>query len=166
MIAASGERVLLIDGDMRRGNLCGVLSLAREPGLSELLGDAEADAVIHRDALPGLDVITGGAMPDRPSELLMNEHLVDVFERLRERYDYVIVDSPPVLAVTDPGLIGRHVDASLLVVRHGCHTAAELGEAMRQLASAGVPVHGAVLTDTPASGASYGAYSQYTSRGD
>ncbi|MFM0052670.1 polysaccharide biosynthesis tyrosine autokinase [Caballeronia grimmiae] len=165
VIAAGGARVLLIDGDMRRGNLSGVLGLTREPGFSNLLRDAEPDAVINRNVLPGLDVITGGGMPDRPSELLMNERLASVLKRLRERYDYVIIDSPPVLAVTDAGLIGRHVDASLLVVRHGRHTAAELAETTRQLANAGVPMCGALLTDTPASGTAYGAYSQYASTG-
>ena len=165
VIAAGGARVLLIDGDMRRGNLSGVLGLKREPGFSNLLRDAEADAVINRNVLPGLDVITGGGMPDRPSELLMNERLASVLKHLRERYDYVVIDSPPVLAVTDAGLIGRHVDASLLVVRHGRHTAAELRETARQLANAGVPLHGALLTDTPASATAYGAYSQYAGTG-
>jgi tyrosine-protein kinase Etk/Wzc len=164
VLAAGGERVLLIDGDMRRGDLDGMLGLSRQPGLSELLNGADLDSAIKRDILPGLDVITGGAMPNRPSELLMSDHLSDALTELRKRYDYVIIDSPPVLAVTDPGLIGRQVDATLLVVRHGCHTGAELSETMRQLASAGVPLDGALLTDTPARGISYGAFSTYHGR--
>ncbi|SAK86268.1 exopolysaccharide transport protein family protein [Caballeronia temeraria] len=164
VLAEGGDKVLLIDGDMRRGNLHGLLGLSRKPGLSELLNGAEPDLVIKRDVLPGLDVVTGGSIPSHPSELLMGSRLADVLARLRQRYDYVIVDSPPVLAVTDPGLIGRHVDATLLVARHGRHTAAELSETMRQLASAGVPLDGALLTDTPASGMSYGAFSKYHDR--
>jgi tyrosine-protein kinase Etk/Wzc len=164
VLAAGGERVLLIDGDMRRGDLNGLLGLSRQPGLSELLNGAGLDSAINRDVLPGLDVITGGAIPNRPSELLMSNRLSDLLAELRTRYDYVIIDSPPVLAVTDPGLIGRHVDATLLVVRHGCHTTAELSETSRQLASAGVPLDGALLTDTPARATSYGAFSTYHGR--
>lgn len=164
VLAAGGERVLLIDGDMRRGNLYGLLALPRGPGLSELIGGAELDAVIRRAVLPNLDVVTGGALPAHPSELLMSERLANALDALRERYDYVIVDSPPVLAVTDAGLIGRHADATLLVVRHGCHTAAELSQTMRQLASAGVAMDGALLTDTPSRGTSYGAFSDYANR--
>jgi tyrosine-protein kinase Etk/Wzc len=166
VLAAGGERVLLIDGDMRRGNIRSLLGLTRRPGLSELLRDAELDAVVHHDVLPKLDVIIAGDVSAQPSELLMSQRLSDALGQLRERYDYVIIDSPPVLAVTDAGLIGRHVDATLLVVRHGYHTAAELGETMRQLASAGVPADGALLTDTPSSGTSYGAFSQYASRSE
>ncbi|MFM0324940.1 polysaccharide biosynthesis tyrosine autokinase [Caballeronia glebae] len=165
VLAAGGERVLLIDGDIRRGNLNGLLALSRKPGLSELIGGAQPDAVINRDVLPGLDVITNGGTPAQPSELLMSARFESVLDDLRQRYDYVIVDSPPVLAVTDAGLIGRHADATLLVVRHGVHTAAELSQAMRQLFSAGVSVDGALLTCTPSRGTSYGAFSQYANRG-
>ncbi|SAK50342.1 exopolysaccharide transport protein family protein [Caballeronia pedi] len=164
VLAAGGQRVLLIDGDMRRGDLNRMFALPRKPGLAELLNGTELDAVIHRDALPNLDVITGGAAPDLPAELLMRERFVRVLDELRARYDFVIIDSPPVLAVTDSGLIGRHAGATLLVARHGFHTAAELRQTSRQLASAGVQVDGVLLTDTPARGMAYGAFSQYASR--
>ncbi len=163
VLAAGGERVLLLDADMRRGDLQGVLGLARASGLAELIGGASLQSVIRRGVLPGLDVITGGGTPDLPSELLLSGRFEQLFEELRTLYDFVIIDSPPVLAVTDAGLIGRHADATLLVVRHGCHTAAELGQTMRQLTSAGVSVDGALLTDTPSRGMSYGAFSQYGS---
>jgi tyrosine-protein kinase Etk/Wzc len=166
VLAEGGEKVLLIDGDMRCGNLNGLFGLPRKPGLSELLTGSDLANVIKRDAINGLDLISGGTMPKNPSELLMGTRLPEMLELLRKHYDYIIIDSPPVLAVTDPGLIGRHVDATLLVVRHGRHTAAELGETMRQLASAGVPLDGALITDTPARGTAYGAFSAYLPSGD
>lgn len=164
VLAVGGERVLLIDGDMRRGDLNGLFGLKRNPGFSDLIGGATLDQVIHRDVLPQLDVMTGGRMTVQASELLMSARVAEVINELRNRYDYVIIDSPPVFAVTDAGLLGRHTDATLLVVRHGCHTAAELSQTLRQLAGAGVPVDGALLTDTPSSSSSYGAFSQYANR--
>ncbi|AQG99878.1 protein tyrosine kinase [Burkholderia sp. KK1] len=163
VLASGGKRVLLIDGDMRRGDLHRMFALGRNSGLAELLGGAEPDAVIHHAVLPNLDVIACGGVPDLPAELLMRERFVHVLDGLRARYDFVIIDSPPVLAVTDSGLIGRYAGSSLLVARHGFHTAAELNQTMRQLASAGVHVEGVVLTDTPARGMSYGAFSSYAS---
>ena len=72
--------------------------------------------------------------------------------------------SPPVLAVTDPVLIGKHAGATLLVMRHGRHSAAELGETTRQLNSAGVAVNGILLTDVPQRASSYGAFSEYEAK--
>ncbi|GJH21499.1 polysaccharide biosynthesis tyrosine autokinase [Caballeronia novacaledonica] len=164
VLAAGGQRVLLIDGDMRRGDLNRMFAQPGTPGLAELLNGADPDAVIRQGVLPHLDLITGGAAPDLPAELLMRERFARVLDELRARYDFVIIDSPPVLAVTDSGLIGRHAGAALLVARHGFHTAAELRQTARQLVSAGVQVDGVLLTDTPARGMAYGAFSQYASR--
>jgi tyrosine-protein kinase Etk/Wzc len=166
VLAAGGQRVLLIDGDMRCGDLDCMFALPRKSGLAEMLGGAEPDAVIHRGVLPNLDVITGGGTPDLPAELLMLERFARVLDEVRARYDFVIIDTPPVLAVTDSGLIGRHAGASLLVARHGVHTAAELRQTTSQLASAGVRLDGVLLTGTPARGMSYGAFSQYESRSE
>jgi tyrosine-protein kinase Etk/Wzc len=76
----------------------------------------------------------------------------------------VIVDSPPILAVTDPVVVGKEAGATLMVIRHGRHSAAELREATRHLASAGVSVNGVLLTDVPRRGSTYGAYSEYRTK--
>src|SRR5262249_45745673 len=110
---------------------------------------------------PNLDVMMAGAIPDRPSELLLRDRFAQVLTSLAKNYDMVIVDSPPVLAVTDPVLIGKAAGATLMVVRHGRHSAAELRETTRHLLSAGVTVNGVLLTDVPASATTYGAYSEY-----
>lgn len=166
VLAASGKRVLLVDADMRRGNVHTYFSLPSKPGLSDVIGGSVPDSAIHRQALPGLDVLMSGTVPSSPAELLMSERLGQLLAQFGKQYDVVIVDSPPVLAVTDPVLIGKHAGATLLVMRHGRHSAAELGETTRQLNSAGVEVNGILLTDVPQRASSYGAFSEYETRKD
>ena len=166
VLAASGKKILLIDADMRRGDVHTYFSIARSPGLAEVITGAAPNDVIHRQVLPNLDVMMAGAVPDRPSELLLRERVGQLLDQFGALYDTVIVDSPPVLAVTDPVLIGKHAGATLMVVRHGQHSAAELRESARQLSSGGVTVDGVLLTDVPQRGASYGAYSNYSKKTD
>lgn len=162
VLAVTGRKVLLVDADMRRGDIHSYFSIKRKPGFSEVLAGADPDDAIHREVLPNLDVLLAGAIPDRPSEMLVGDRLAKVLCEFGEAYDMVIVDTPPVLAVTDPVLIGKHVGATLMVVRHGRNSAGELKEAARQLSSGGVDLDGVLLTDVPPRGASYGAYSDYS----
>ncbi|MFP6557991.1 polysaccharide biosynthesis tyrosine autokinase [Paraburkholderia sp. B3] len=166
VLAATGKRILLIDADMRRGDVHSYFSINNKPGLSDVLTGRDPKDVIHREVLPNLDAMMAGSIPDRPAELLVRNRLGDVLKVLASVYDMVIIDSPPVLAVTDPVVIGKHAGATLMVVRHGQHSAAELRECTRQLASAGVGVDGMLLTDVPARGTSYGAYSNYSKNSD
>lgn len=164
VIATAGTRVLLIDADMRRGNVHSYFSFRNTPGLSEVLSGRPFAEVIHRHVVPNLDVMTAGAYPDRPSELLTQGRFGTMCQAVSAMYDLVIVDSPPILAVTDPVVVGKAAGATLMVVRHGRHSAAELREAARHLASAGVPLNGALLTDVPRRGSTYGAYSEYRTK--
>lgn len=166
VLAATGKRILLIDADMRRGNVHSYFSINSKPGLAEVLTGREPGTAIHRQVLPNLDVMMAGATPDRPSELLLREHFSATLKTLAASYDMVIIDSPPVLAVTDPVLIGKEAGATLMVVRYGEHSAAELRETTRHLSSAGVGVDGVLLTDVPQRGATYGAYSDYRKKPD
>jgi tyrosine-protein kinase Etk/Wzc len=166
VLAATGKRVLLIDADMRRGDVHLYFSINSKPGLADVLTGREPGAVIHRQVLPNLDVMMAGSTPDRPSELLLRERFSSTLKSLSESYDMVIIDSPPVLAVTDPMLIGKEAGATLLVVRHGNHSAAELRETARHLSSAGVSLDGVLLTDVPQRGVAYGAYSDYRKKTD
>ncbi|QGZ55560.1 polysaccharide biosynthesis tyrosine autokinase [Paraburkholderia acidiphila] len=166
VLAATGKRILLIDADMRRGDVHSYFSINRKPGFSDLLSGREPKEVIHREVLPNLDVMMSGTTPDRPAELLVRDRLGEMLKALASSYDMVIIDSPPVLAVTDAVLIGKHAGATLMVVRHGRHSAAELRECTRQLASSGVEVDGLLLTDVPERGASFGAYSNYSKKPD
>ncbi|QGZ62315.1 polysaccharide biosynthesis tyrosine autokinase [Paraburkholderia acidisoli] len=166
VLAATGKRILLIDADMRRGDVHSYFSINNKPGLSDVLTGRDPKDVIRREVLPHLDLMLSGTIPDRPAELLVRERLGHVLKSLAGSYDMVIVDSPPVLAVTDPVVIGKHAGATLMVVRHGRHSAAELRECTRQLASSGVRVDGLLLTDVPERGTSYGAYSNYSNKSD
>lgn len=166
VLAATGKRILLIDADMRRGDVHTYFSINSKPGLAEVLVGREPRDVIHREVLPNLDVMMSGSIPDRPAELLVRDRMGAVLKGFASTYDMVIVDSPPVLAVTDAVLIGKHAGATLMVVRHGRHSAAELRECTRQLASASVDVDGLLLTDVPERARSYGAYSNYSKKHD
>lgn len=164
VLSAGGKRVLLIDSDMRRGDVHKYFLLASRPGLSDVLGGVPVDKAVHRDVLPNLDVLMSGSVTSSPAEMLMGDSFGKLLATFSKQYDVVIVDSPPVLAVTDPVLIGKHVGLTLLVIRHGRHTSAELVESTRQLSSAGNVVDGILLNDVPPRASSYGAFSEYTTQ--
>jgi tyrosine-protein kinase Etk/Wzc len=164
VLAAAGQRVLLVDADMRRGNLHTYLERARAPGLSDVISGIAPEKAIHRQVLTNLDLLTNGVVPSSPAELLASQGFGELLEQFSKQYDVVIVDSPPVLAVTDPVLIGKHAGTTLLVMRHGRHSAAELVETTRQLNSAGVAINGILLTDVPQHASTYGAFSEYEAR--
>ncbi|WP_322032448.1 polysaccharide biosynthesis tyrosine autokinase [Paraburkholderia sp. J76] len=149
ILAAGGRRVLLVDGDMRRGDIHRQCGIARQPGLSNIIAGFDVNKAIVRETLPNLDVLPKGAIAPNPAELLMSTRFETLLEDFSSRYDLVIIDTPPILAVTDAALIGRHAAATLLVARHGCHPMPELVEAATRLRNAGVTLKGAVLTDVP-----------------
>ncbi|SAK99545.1 exopolysaccharide transport protein family protein [Caballeronia arationis] len=167
LVASTRKRVLLIDGDMRRGDIHSHFGVRHSPGLSDVLMGADVSGAILHDVLPGVDLITKGSLPSHPSELLMSDRLGEVLEELKHRYDLVIVDTPPVLAVTDATVIGKHAGTSLLVVRHGKNQVQEIGETMKRLHHGGVNMKGVLLTDVPQSkmlmGSTYAGYYGYES---
>lgn len=144
--AQAGQRVLLIDADMRRGHLHHAFHSKGVKGLSELLArriDAE-EAVRHSD-LEGLDYVARGSVPPNPSELLMQQSFHDFLEAMSQCYDLVIIDTPPILAVTDATVVGKLAGTSLMVVRFDSHPPGEIKAAKRRLESAGVNIKGAIL---------------------
>lgn len=161
VLSAGGKRVLLIDSDMRRGDVHRYFSLPSKPGLSDVIGGVEPTSAVHRQALPNLDVLTSGSVASSPAEMLMSDAFGKLLAHFSKLYDVVIVDSPPVLAVTDPVLVAKHAGLTLLVVRHGRHSAAELQESTRQLGSAGRAVDGVLLNGVPHRASAYGAFSEY-----
>jgi tyrosine-protein kinase Etk/Wzc len=162
-IAQAGQRVLLIDADMRRGTLHKALGARWEGGLSELLaGQVELEDVIRR--VPGTDnlsFISRGAVPPNPSELLMHSTFATLLEQLGQQYDIVVIDTPPVLAVTDAAVIGHHVGTSLMVVRWGLNQQREIALAKQRLEQNGVRVKGAIFNGVQKRGAGRYAYSYY-----
>ncbi len=148
-LAQQGQRVLLIDGDMRDAKLHRILNLSLVPGFSDvLLGRNEpTDGVVQQGAIGGLFVLTAGAPSLAASDLLGTHRMRVVLNDYIRAFDAVIIDSSPVLAVADATVLGAQVDAVLVVVRAGQTTAAELGEAVRQLTQAGASLAGAVFND-------------------
>jgi len=118
VMAQSGKKVLLIDADMRKGYLEQLFSTHVAPGLSELLsGEASPVEAVQQTDIENLFFISHGNYTQSSSELLMNKRLGDLIEQASKRYDYVIIDTPPVLAVTDAAIVGQHVGMTLMVAR-------------------------------------------------
>ncbi|NPT40340.1 polysaccharide biosynthesis tyrosine autokinase [Paraburkholderia sp. 1N] len=158
VLASGGKRVLLIDGDMRRGDVHNYFGVSRQPGLSDVIAGADIEGAVLREVLPGLDVLPKGSLPPNPAELLMSDCFKTMLDYFSERYDFVLIDTPPTLAVTDAALIGRHAGATLLVVRHGRHPMAEILESGNRLRNGGVAVKGVLFTDVPQRRLGYGSY--------
>jgi len=152
LVASVNQRVLIVDGDMRRGDVHSHFGIPHQPGLSDVLLGADLRAAIQRDVLPGLDVLAKGSLHAYPSELLMSARFASLLEELKAQYDLVIVDTPPVLAVTDSTLIGRYAGTTLLAIRHGRHPLPELEETAKRLRNGGVNLRGVLLTDVPKTG--------------
>jgi tyrosine-protein kinase Etk/Wzc len=166
VLGQAGKRVLLIDADMRKGHLNRVLGTGVGIGLSEFItGNADRDQVLTQFEAWRLDFIATGARPPNPSELLMHERLTDLLRWGAETYDYVVVDAPPVLAVTDAAIIGRHAGASLLVARAETNSLAELEESVKQMKQGGASVRGVILNGVqPHRGYRYGYRYGYRSQ--
>lgn len=158
VIAAAGQRVLLVDGDMRRGYLNEYFGMPRDGGLSELIaGQREADQVIQASGINGFDYVSTGELPPNPSELLLHPRFEAFLKDVSQRYDYVLVDSPPVMAVTDAAIIGRLAGATLLLARFAVTPLRELEHSAKRLQQAGVAVKGVLLNRVEVSaGYSYG----------
>ena len=161
LLAAAGRRVLLVDADLRNGSLHGDLAVEQQPGLSEAIGGAASlDAAAHHTATERLDLLPTGALPPNPAELLMAPGFERLLAEAAGRYDVVVVDTPPVLTVTDAALVARHAGLNLLVLRAGQHPAREIALAVRRFEQSGATVQGAVLNDVRP-GSQYGRYGGY-----
>jgi exopolysaccharide transport family protein len=117
-MAQAGSRVIIVDCDMRRPRLHRIMGVKRDRGLSNILvGDSTLAETIHKSHIPNLHIITAGRVPPNPSELLGSDNMAALLKILSEKYDRVLIDSPPVTAVTDAVLLSRMVDSVLLVIR-------------------------------------------------
>lgn len=148
VLAATGKRTLLIDADLRKGYLHQYFGQERRKGLSEVVAGTVpfTDAVMPQ-LQPNLDFMCTGALPPNPAELLMSEHLLHLLQHLSARYDHIVIDSPPVLAVSDTAVLGRQVGAVFLVAREGVSTLGELEETQKRLVQSGVQVKGVIFND-------------------
>lgn len=145
--AQAGQRVCLIDADLRRGYLRRYFGLERDAaGLAELLSDQITLPEALRDTqVAGLSVIVAGRFPQAPSELLLRPALGQLIARLGEDFDLIVVDAPPILAVTDPLILARATGTSLFVARFDRTPAAEVAAAKKMFETAGLTLRGAIL---------------------
>ena len=151
-LAEAEHRVALVDGDMRRPMLDKLLGLIGTVGFSTVLSGqiALADA-LQQTSVPNLTVLTSGAIPPNPSELLGSLAAKRLLDDLRHHFDFVIIDSSPLLAVTDAAVLAAGADGVLIVARYGKTKREHLSSAVRSLGDVGAKVLGAVLTMTPTS---------------
>lgn len=163
VIAKSGQRVLLIDGDMRKGALHTVIGGRPDKGLSELVsGQLSLEEVVRPvHGVDGLHFVPRGKVPPNPSELLMHSQFKAMLEQLAPLYELIIIDTPPILAVTDAAVIGHHVGTSLLVVRFGLNQAREIALAKHRFEQNGVDIKGAVFNAVERRNAGYYSYGYY-----
>lgn len=147
-LAAAGRQVTLVDADLRTPSVAEYLRLSGEPGLTEVLaGTADMTDALQRHG--DLAVLTAGAPVPRPGELVLSPGLQALIEKLRGENDVVVVDGPPVLPVADVSGLAGHVDAVLLVVRHGATRDEDLEQASVTLSRVGVTPRGVVLNRVP-----------------
>lgn len=146
VVAQSGQRVLLIDADMRKGYLHRVFGLQPQAGLSELLtGRSKLREAIVPSGIAQLDIISCGQAAPNPSELLMHANFSRLLDEVGGLYDLVIIDTPPILAVTDAALVGRLAGTTLLVTRFGQSTLKAVENSRRRFAQNGITIKGAIL---------------------
>lgn len=151
LLGDAGKRVIVVDADLRRGHLHEFYSVPRGKGLSDAIaGDVAPRAALIDTPSPRVRLLASGTVPPNPAELLGSERFHAVLEELSREADVVLVDTPPILAVTDAALVGRHAGVNLLVLKASAHPPREIQAALRQLARGGVRVNGLVLNDVHA----------------
>ncbi|MFW1741853.1 polysaccharide biosynthesis tyrosine autokinase [Acinetobacter johnsonii] len=157
ILAQSDKRVLIIDADLRRGYLHKYFNYDVQPGLTEFLNSEQTlDAVIRTTEVPGLSIISRGKSPANPSELLSSAQFKTLLEQLSDKFDHVIIDTPPVLAVTDGIIISQYTGVNLVIARYAKTQMKELELTLNRFEQAGVKVNGFILNDIQRSSAGYG----------
>jgi tyrosine-protein kinase Etk/Wzc len=157
VLAQAGARVLLVDADMRRGNLHKYFGLKnRLGGLSEVIaGLSNWKSVVRESEVPGLHMMSSGEIPKSPAELLMAPGFAAFLTEAYAEYDYVVIDAPPLLPVTDAAIIGSKVGTVLLVAKCGQHTLDELRACQSRIESSGLPLKGCIFNDIMPTGLGY-----------
>ncbi len=163
VMASADKRILLIDADLRKGQLNRYLGSEREPGLADLInGVVTLDQVIQHTAIDQLDLIPTGKIPPNPAELLHHERFATFLDEVSTAYDYVIIDCAPVLAVADAVIVGRLVGATLLVLKAGTHVPREIEQTIKRLKQGGVSLRGALFNNVRLTKSRYGyGYGKY-----
>jgi len=149
MLAMNGQSAVLVSSDLRRPRLCQFFSLSEAPGLTSVaVQDVSLEDALQKiEEIPLLGVLGSGPIPPNPAELLSSKKMADIMGSLRDRFQFVVLDSPPLLPVTDPALMARLADATLLVVNAGQTKKAQIKRAYEHLVQADAKQLGLVLNE-------------------
>ncbi|HCE8791794.1 polysaccharide biosynthesis tyrosine autokinase [Klebsiella pneumoniae] len=159
VISQSGKKVLFIDTDMRKGYAHKLFNVQPENGLSDYLSKRiELEKVIKQTSIAGLEFISRGMIPPNPAELLMHQRMGEFLNLANEHYDMVILDTPPILAVTDAAVIGNYAGTTLLVARFELNTTKEMTIAFKRFDQSGINVKGCILNGIVKKASSYYGY--------
>jgi capsular exopolysaccharide synthesis family protein len=145
-LARAGRNVVLLDCDVRRPSVHRVFDIANAPGLCEVLrGSASLENVIQPVSLPGLSIVPAGKVNQETLQILAQDGMAAVLDQLKQQFDFVVVDSSPVLPVTDALLVAPHVDAVMFSIRRDISRISKVAAASQRLTMLGVPILGAVV---------------------
>ncbi|MCA5918286.1 tyrosine-protein kinase Wzc [Pectobacterium brasiliense] len=162
VIAQSGQRVLIIDCDMRKGYAHELMGTHGTDGLSDILsGQITAEKSVRKTAVENMDFIARGQIPPNPSELLMHSRFSLFIDWASKHYDIVLLDTPPILAVTDAAIISRNAGTSLLVARFEVNTLKEIEVSIRRFEQNGAEIKGVILNAIMKRATSYYSYGNY-----
>jgi tyrosine-protein kinase Etk/Wzc len=162
VLASTGKRILVIDTDLRRGSFHQYFGMDHEGGMTDVIaGDMGIEQVIRESGIDNLFLITTGTLPPNPSELLLHGRFGFALEQISPNFDYVIIDTPPILAVTDATTISSLAGATFLVVKSGMHPIRELDHAVKRLRNSGSNVRGIVLNEIQSFSSRYGYGKNY-----
>ncbi|WP_112070713.1 polysaccharide biosynthesis tyrosine autokinase [Klebsiella grimontii] len=159
IISQTGKKVLFIDTDMRKGYTHKLFSVDNDNGLSDVLsGRVEVLQAVKKISTVGFDFICRGMVPPNPAELLMHRRFQDLLSWASQHYDIVVLDTPPILAVTDAAIIGNYVGTTLLVARFEQNTTKEIQVSIKRFEQSGVHVKGCILNGVVKKASSYYGY--------
>ncbi|WP_338734528.1 polysaccharide biosynthesis tyrosine autokinase [Klebsiella michiganensis] len=159
IIALTGKKVLFIDADLRKGYVHKMFGQNQPKGLSDILSGQEVTENVVQKVVGGeFDYISRGQIPPNPAELLMHERFEAILKWASQQYEIVIIDTPPILAVTDAAIIGRYAGTTLLVARYEVNTPKEIAVSIRRFEQSGVTIKGCILNGMVKKASSYYGY--------
>ncbi|EIY5092476.1 TPA: polysaccharide biosynthesis tyrosine autokinase [Klebsiella quasipneumoniae subsp. quasipneumoniae] len=159
VIAQTGKKVIFIDTDMRKGYTHKLFNVSNDNGLSDVLsGKISIEKSIKKISSAGFDYISRGMAPPNPAELLMHKRFAELINWASENYDIVVLDTPPILAVTDPAVIGHYAGTTLLVARFELNTVKEIEVSIKRFENTGIQVKGCILNGVVKKASSYYGY--------
>ncbi|MGU0383135.1 polysaccharide biosynthesis tyrosine autokinase [Klebsiella pneumoniae] len=159
IIAQTGKKVIFIDTDMRKGYTHKLFNVKNDKGLSDILsGKSDINGAVRTIEQANFDYISRGAVPPNPAELLMHRRFGELLNWASERYDIVVLDTQPILAVTDAAIIGNYAGTTLLVARFELNTAKEIDISVKRFEQTGVNVKGCILNGVVKKASSYYGY--------